>query len=190
MDDGCGEGDGREEDLGAAAVVSGRDAPPILEPAEHALDPVAPLVAALVIFDWRLALISAGDAGAYPFVLQRFPKPVRVIAAIPEQPFDLWQAAEQRPRAYVVTDLPGGDEQVDRSPLAVADGVKFCVHAALCSTDQATAPTFLAAMLVAVRWAFRYVASIITVFRSPCSAANPAIIRAKMPFSLHPFHRL
>ena len=34
------------------------------------------------------------------------------------------------------------------------------------------------------------VASIITVFFSPCSAARPAIIRAKMPLSLHRFHRL
>lgn len=45
-------------------------------------------------------------------------------------------------------------------------------------------------MLVAVRWALGYVASIIKVVFSPCSAASPAIIRAKMPFSLQRFPRL
>jgi hypothetical protein len=45
-------------------------------------------------------------------------------------------------------------------------------------------------MLVPVRWAFRYVALIIKVFSSRCSAATPAIIQAKMPFSLHRFHQL
>ncbi len=42
---------------------------------------------------------------------------------------------------------------------------------------------FLTPKLLAVRWAFRSVASTITVFSSPCSAARPAIIRAKMPCS-------
>jgi hypothetical protein len=64
------------------------------------------------------------------------------------------------------------------------------VHTAFGSTDQATTPPFLAAILVAVRWVLRYVASIITVVFSPCSAANPAIIRARMPFSLQRFQRL
>jgi hypothetical protein len=68
--------------------------------------------------------------------------------------------------------------------------MKLGVHAALGATDQATAPLFLAAMLVAVRCAFRYVASIITVVFSPCFVANPAIIRANMPLSIHRFHRL
>jgi hypothetical protein len=50
-------------------------------------------------------LLSAGDASAYPFVLQRVPEPVGVIATILEQPVDLWQAAEQRPRADVVASV-------------------------------------------------------------------------------------
>ncbi len=125
-----------------------------------------------------------------PFVLQRFSEPVGIIAAIPEQPFGIWKAAEQRPRADVVAHLTGSDEQVERASLAIADGVQFGIHAALGATNQATAPPFLAAMLVAVRCAFRYVASIITVFCSLRLAARPAIIRAKMPFSLQRFQRL
>ena len=45
--------------------------------------------------------------------------------------------------------------QAERSPLAVANGMQFGVHAASRATDQAAAPPFFAAMLVAVRCAFR-----------------------------------
>ena len=78
---------------------------PILEAAEHDLDAVAPFVAPLVVFDDFLAGLPARDAGAYPSVFQGFSKPVGVVAAIPEQPFDIRQAAEQCPCTDVVTDL-------------------------------------------------------------------------------------
>ena len=91
------------------------------------------------------------------------------IAAICEQPIDIRQTAQQRPCAGIIADLPGGEEEVDRAPLTVADGVQFGVHATFGSTDQASTPVrrendppdrFLilrtfAAMLVAVRCAFR-----------------------------------
>ena len=79
----------------------------------------------------------------YPLVLQRFSEPVSVIAAITEQPFDVWQAVEQCPRADIIAHLPGGDEQVDRSSLAVADGVQFGVHAAFGPANQASTPPFM-----------------------------------------------
>ncbi len=81
------------------SVVSGRHTSPILEPAEHDLDAIAPFVASLVVFHGRLALLSAGDAGAYPFVFQRVSEPVGVIAPVPEQPFHVWQATQQSPCA-------------------------------------------------------------------------------------------
>lgn len=142
------------------------------------------LILALIVFDRGLALLSPGDAGAYPFILQRFSEPIGVIAAIPDQPVDFWEAAEQRPCAGVVANLAGRKEQVERTPLAVEGGVQIGIHAAFGPANQTTAPTFLAEMPVAVWCAFRTVASIITVFRSPCSAARPASICAKMPFSL------
>ncbi len=92
MDDSCFEGDGREEDL-LASVVSGCHAPPVLEPAAHDFDPVAPFVAELVVLHRIVALFPAWDAGAYPFVFQLFPEPIGFLAAIPEQPFDLWRGA-------------------------------------------------------------------------------------------------
>lgn len=116
--------------------------PFFLEPAEHDLDPVAALVASLIVFDRLLALFLAGDAGSNALVLQRFPEPVGIVAAITEKPFEVRQAAEQSPCADIFADLSCGDEQVDRPPLAVADGVQLIVHAAFGSTDQATAHPF------------------------------------------------
>lgn len=97
---------------------------PVLYPAEHDLDAVAPLVSALVILDRRLALLPAGDAGPYPLVLQRLSQPVSIITAIAKQLPDVWQAAEQRPCADIIAHLSGCDEQIERSSLAVADGVR------------------------------------------------------------------
>ena len=90
----------------------------------------------LVIFDGDLALFSTGDAGAYPFVFQRFPEPIGVIAAISEQPIGVRQAAEQRLRPDVTADLSGRDEEVDRAPLTVADGMQLRIRAALGATPS------------------------------------------------------
>lgn len=74
-DDGCGERDSREEDLWAP-VVSRCDPPPVLQPAEHDLDPIAAFVAALVIFDLLGSGLPARDARLYPRVFQGFSEPV------------------------------------------------------------------------------------------------------------------
>ena len=59
MENGCGKGDGGEEDLWAP-VVSRGDAPPVLEPAEHDLDAVPAFVAALIMFEGRLPCFRPG----------------------------------------------------------------------------------------------------------------------------------
>ncbi|KIC48058.1 hypothetical protein RA29_17855 [Tateyamaria sp. ANG-S1] len=48
----------------------------------------------LVVFYGLLALLATRDAGAYPFVFQRFLEPVSVMAAIPEKPFDVKQTTK------------------------------------------------------------------------------------------------
>lgn len=63
--------------------------PPVLKPAELDLDPIAPFLAALVVFYGLLALFSPRDAYAYRFVLQRFSEPIGTEALIPEWPIDL-----------------------------------------------------------------------------------------------------
>ena len=54
----------------------------------------------------------------------------------PEQPIDLGQAAQKPPRADVVADLAHDEEQVERAPFAVADGVQPAGQAASGSADQ------------------------------------------------------
>ena len=76
--------------------------PPVLEPAEHDLDAVAPFILGLALFDGILVLFPVRDAGAYPFAVRRLSEAVGVISTITEQPVDLRR--EQRLRTDVVTD--------------------------------------------------------------------------------------
>ncbi len=145
-DDNCREGEGRKEDLWAS-VVTGGYTPPVFEPVEHDFNAIAPLVSTLVVFDRRLPFLSTWNTGAYPLVLQRFSEPVSVVAAIPEHTFDAWQPAERCPRADIIAHLPGGDELVDRSSLAVTDCVQLGVHATFGATDQAFTPPFVGEMI-------------------------------------------
>jgi hypothetical protein len=83
---------------------------------------------------------------------------------------------------------------MDRAAVSISDGVQLGVHAALSSTDQTASlvaeSPFFDLRLVAVRCAFKQVATIITVFVTATSEARPCIIWAKLPFSLHRPHRL
>ncbi len=88
---------------------------PILQSAETNLDTVAAFITTFVVSEGFLALFPPGNTGAYPFVLQCFSEPVRVMAAIPEQPINIWNAVQQRPCTDVVADLPGGHERVRRA---------------------------------------------------------------------------
>lgn len=151
----------------------------IREPAEHDFDPVAASIAALVVFHGGLALRAARDAGAYPFVFQRLSEPVSVIAAIPKQPADLWQTFQPCPCTDVVADLTGSDDEVQRPPNSVTDGMQLGIHTAL-GAPNPFAPPFFTRMLVAVLCALRYVAAMITVFSSPCLAARQTIICASV----------
>lgn len=54
-DDGCGDADGRHEGVGAS-VVTGVDAPPVLEFAEHILDLVSLAIEGGVVRDGRLSV--------------------------------------------------------------------------------------------------------------------------------------
>ena len=125
-----------------SSVVSGCAARPAFQPTEHDLNAVAPLISSFVVVDGFLALLAAGDAGAYSLVFQRFSKPVGITPAIFEKPVDVRQATRQRLCSSVITDLPGGYEQVQRASLAVTDCAQLGVHAALSAPNQAPTPPF------------------------------------------------
>jgi hypothetical protein len=146
------------EDL-RAPVVSRCDASPVLQPAEHDLDPVASFIAALVVLDGLVARLPSADAGLYPLVFQRISEPVGIMAPVGQQPLRLWQTTQQGRRIRIVADLACGHEEADRAAIGIGDGMQLGVHAALCPADQTAVlvawPPFFDRRLVAVRCAFR-----------------------------------
>ena len=164
--------------------------PPVFEPAEQDLDPVAAFVAALVMLHRRLALLAARDAGAYPLVFRRFAEPIGVVSARQSTSGRLSQGA----RTDVVADVSCRDEQVERTSLAIEDGMTFVFMPPMVRPIRRPRPRFDARTgrrsvgFQTVRPGLEPVApptppSIITVFFSPCPAASPVIVAAKMPRS-------
>lgn len=61
--------------------MTGRETPPVLEPAEYEPVPVAQLVAELILFDTGPPLFPAVNAGAHPSVFQEFFAPAFLIGS-------------------------------------------------------------------------------------------------------------
>lgn len=62
--------------------MSGCDTPPVFDPAEHDLDPVAPLVSPLVVFDRFVARLPSRGAGFNALFYQVVTEPVRIVFTI------------------------------------------------------------------------------------------------------------
>ncbi len=89
-----------------------------------------------------LRCLRPGMHRAHPLVLQRFPEPIGILAAIPGQPFDVGQAATSALVPTRPLACPAATKKVNRSPRAVTDGAKLGVHAASGSIGAAAAPAF------------------------------------------------
>ncbi len=113
-------------------------------------------VTVLVVFYRFLTLFPAKEAGAYPFIFQHFPEPISVISSISEQPVDIRQVAQQHSHADIVTDLLGGNEQVEWTILAITDSTQLGIYAALGFADQVATLPCLNRRFEAARWALRY----------------------------------
>ncbi len=81
----------------SASVVSGRDAPPILDPAKHVLDTISLPVKDFVVVGRVAALFAWWNAGRNAFVFQSVAEPVGIVATICQQFPGLGQAIEQVP---------------------------------------------------------------------------------------------
>ena len=146
-----------------AAVVSCGDASPVLEPAEHALDAVAlPVEVYVVQRIGAFRFARPGIQAVTSRTVRDCADPVAVVALVGDQPVGVRQVGQHRRRAAIIADLALGEQQDQGLAFAVADRVQLRVQAALGSTDAAGNSPFLS-RLAAVRWAFRCVASIITV---------------------------
>ncbi len=65
-----------------ASVVTGVDAPLVLEPAEHVFDLVALAIERLVVLDWDLAVELGGDAGGAAPGGEGLAEPVGVVTSV------------------------------------------------------------------------------------------------------------
>ena len=92
---------------------------------------------------------------------ERLAEPVAIVTAVAEQYRGLGHSLEQESRVLVVAHLAFG-EQHDAGPATVVtDRVELGVQAAFGSADTSGNSPFLS-RLAAVRWALRWVASIIS----------------------------
>jgi len=183
------EGDSGQEDR-RTPIVAGRNAAPVLQPSEHDLDTATAPVAAFVVSDGLEPRPPTWDAWLDALGLRGIPEPVGVVTAVAEQPSRLGQIVEQCGHTGVVADLSGGHEEAERTAVCVGQAMELRVHATFGATNQAPEIPFLTRRLDAVRCAFRYVASVMTVFGSASAAAKPSIMRRNTPISPHRFQRL
>ena len=172
-----------------ASIVSGRDASPVFQPSEHTLDEVALLVAVGIVGNRQLSVLASWDARLDATVAECFPEPVAVIASVGDQDVGVGQGGQHGRGSAVVADLAFGEQQDQGPALAVADGVQLGVQAALGASDAAGNSPFLS-RLEAVRCAFRWVASIITVSVASASAARLVKMRSNTPIRLQRMKRL
>ena len=107
----------------SASVVSGCDASPVLDPAEHVLDAMALSIEVLVVFGRVVSFGTGWDAGRNAFFFQGIAEPVGVIAAIREQFLCAGQSFDQVARALVVTGLAGGQQEQQGPTQAIRDSV-------------------------------------------------------------------
>lgn len=165
-----------------ASVVACCDASPILELCEHIFHLVALLVGLCTVRDLLLAVFLGWDAGGHALLRQQFSDLVAVVASIRDQGCRTGQVGQKHIRALEIAALAGCQVQPDRATFAIAHGVQLRIHTALGAPDQAWPPLF--AKLEAVRWAFKWVASIInTSWAGADGLASSSKIRAKIPFS-------
>ena len=113
----------RGEEVRCEAVISSGDAPEVFEAVEHPLDGVAPAVK-----HWREAAFPAAcdfgrDVRRRAALFDRGPDGVGVIAFVAVKQDAGRQLSDQRLRGRAIGDLRAGEQESDRSPGGVAQGV-------------------------------------------------------------------
>src|SRR5262245_53429595 len=147
------------------------------------------LVEQLVVRPWDLAAFGRGNAGFDALIREGLAEPVAVVAPITEQRRGRWQRIEYQSCALMIVHLTFGKQQNQRLARVIADGVELRVQSALRPPDTTGNIPFFR-RLAAVRWAFRWVASIMMRSGLGPSAASPAKMRSNTPRRLQRMKRL
>lgn len=131
----CGCKVGGREEVSSELVVARGNASPVLEPARHALDEVAPLVCGMV--EW-MEVLSGGVIGNDldgSAVDEELPQCVRIIGRVGRTVPRWRRGAEQGQRRADVTALTWCYFERDGPPETVADGVDLCGPATAGTAD-------------------------------------------------------
>ena len=106
-------------------MVSGGNAAPVLEPAEHALDAVALFVDVGVARDLHLSVRPSRDAWLDPEARQGLAEPIAVVALVGDEHLGVGQVDQHGRGTATVTDLTLGEKQYQGLALAVTNGVQL-----------------------------------------------------------------
>jgi len=104
----------------------------------------------LVVRVLHFAVLFRGDARLDAFFDQGFAELVAVITTIASQRLGLRQGAEHEPCPFMIAHLPGREKQDQGLAIAIGDGMKLGVQAALRAPDTAGNSPFFS-RLAAVR---------------------------------------
>ena len=138
----CGsDADCREEGVGAA-IVSGGNAAPVFEAAEHVLDVMALAIQRLVVWDLDLSVAPWGDAWGDPAFDQRRTEPIAVVSAITDQFLGRWQHRQDQHGTPVVVHLSFREQQHDWPAVTVANGMQLGIQSPFGAADAAWSTPF------------------------------------------------
>jgi len=168
QDDG-GDGDGGSE-VGGQLIVASGDAAPVLEPTEHALDEIAPLVDVGIEGMEALAGRVVGDHRLGTALAQELAQPIAVVGCVGDAQSSGRHGRQQRPGDAHIAELARGYFEGDEPAETVDDGVDLRRPPAARATDRLRqGPPFPPP---AERWALAVVLSMI------CVSAASVVTRA------------
>ena len=156
------------------AVVTCRDAPPVLEFPEHAFDLVSLTIEGFAIGVFGFTPLTGWDTGLHAFRRERVCERIAVIPFAANENGGLRQGRKDRLRALVAVHPPLGERRNQGQAVLIRHGVRPGVQPALGAPNTAGNIPF-SSRLAAARRAFRRVASIINcpgASRSPASDAK------------------
>ena len=133
-----------------ATIISHGNAPPILEAAEQALNEIATFVKLGVVNDGLFAAAATGNTGRDVALAERSAPSVAVIALVGNQDLGLRERGKHHINPPIIADLTFGQQQDDRSPVTVGDGVELGVESASGPSDAPRKSPFFS-RLAAVR---------------------------------------
>ena len=164
---------------------------PIFEAVEHSLDDVACFVKFSVVFILHFAVFSGWDAGCGFCLRAPIAQVVCVIATICDD------GALLADIGLKTLACPGNicpvascQVQMHWSTATIANQMQLGIQTTFGLPDAAPVARVFLTPLAAIRWALRWLASIMSLDRSAVSRASVSKIRSKTPASEQPFQRL